>query len=88
MTREELQVAAREKCDELVSLGWDYDEARFATMALAKSVLGNDNPATEDWQKELQQEFAKLEAREQGKEDCRSPHLPDFDFDTSANGVE
>ena len=63
MTRQELAKVARDAAEELVAAGWDYDDARFATMALAsggildEQMVGVTTPAVE----QLKREFAKVE---------------------------
>lgn len=89
MTRQELAIKAREAASELVDAGWDYDDARFATMTLAsggvldEQLHGVSTPAIE-----------ALKAEWQAMEKPMHPainhtaDLPDFDRDTSVNGVE
>ena len=62
MTRQEMAQKARDAALELESKGWDYDDARFATMALInggildEQLQGASTPALD----ELKAEFVKL----------------------------
>lgn len=63
MTRQELAQKAREATNELVAAGWNYDDARFATMALVsggaldEQLAGTSTPAID----ELKREFAAVD---------------------------
>lgn len=63
MSRQELAKVARQAALELEAAGWDYDDARFATMAmvntgvLSEQLAGITTPALD----ELKAEWAKVD---------------------------